>query len=226
MVRVLLKSGAHVNAADLKGSMPLHWAAWTGNYPIVKLLLENDANPYVLDRLGRSPLDWALMTGQVDVIRLLPPFPVTDQPDCDGDGIADHADKCPCTPKGATVDDRGCWMGAYAEFFDFNKAVVKKKYLPHLKRQAEIMAANPQVVVEVAGHTDSVGSDQYNLDLGMRRAKAVKKVLVSYGVSPARLIPKSYGESQPIADNATPAGRAKNRRVELRMNEVTCECSN
>ena len=69
----------------------------------------------------------------------------------------------------------------------------------------------------LVGHTDSRGTDEYNLDLGQRRADTVRDLLVEYGVSADRLGTKSEGESNPIASNATSRGRAKNRRVEIRV---------
>ena len=115
------------------------------------------------------------------------------------------------------MDDRGCWVAAYANYFDFNRAVVKSKYLPLLKKAASILRANPGLNVELAGHTDSIGSEEYNMELGRRRAEAVKRILVRYGVSADRLLVQSYGETKPIADNGTAAGRAKNRRVEINV---------
>jgi OOP family OmpA-OmpF porin len=71
------------------------------------------------------------------------------------------------------------------------------------------------VVVEVAGHTDSVGSEEYNMGLSDRRANSVKDYLISQGITATRLTARGYGESQPVASNDTDAGRAQNRRVEL-----------
>ena len=71
------------------------------------------------------------------------------------------------------------------------------------------------VNVEVAGHTDSMGSDKYNMGLSLRRAEAVRNYLVDKGIPAERLTVKAYGESQPVADNATEEGRFQNRRVEL-----------
>jgi OOP family OmpA-OmpF porin len=69
--------------------------------------------------------------------------------------------------------------------------------------------------VEVAGHTDSRGSDAYNMDLSLRRAQSVRDYLVTKGIPSDRLVINGYGESQPIADNTTEEGRFQNRRVEL-----------
>ena len=135
--------------------------------------------------------------------------------DADGDGVPDSMDKCPNTPKGALVDYRGCWVVAYGTFFDFDKAVVKEQYLPHLQREAEVLKANPELIVSIDGHTDAVGSHEYNTKLGERRALAIRAILVKLGVEESRLKYKSYGETMPIGDNNTEEGRAQNRRVEL-----------
>ncbi|MES2700746.1 MAG: OmpA family protein [Pseudomonadota bacterium] len=90
-----------------------------------------------------------------------------------------------------------------------------------LDRVAQSMIQYPNSLVDVMGHTDSTGSDQYNLDLSRRRAEAVSNFLVSRGVSRARLESIGYGEQYPIADNTTESGRAQNRRVEIRITPVT-----
>ena len=98
--------------------------------------------------------------------------------------------------------------------FDFDKSVVKPNSYSDVKNLAVFMAQYPDTRVEVAGHTDSVGPDAYNQKLSQRRADAVKQVLVKDGVAPSRITSVGYGESRPVADNATEAGRAVNRRVE------------
>ena len=85
-----------------------------------------------------------------------------------------------------------------------------------LDKVAESIRNAGPVKVEVAGHTDAQGSDAFNLKLSQRRAEAVRAYLVSKGVDGTRLAAKGYGESVPVGDNATAAGRAQNRRVELR----------
>lgn len=82
-----------------------------------------------------------------------------------------------------------------------------------------IVKHHPDATFEVAGHTDAVGSDSYNQDLSQRRAGNVRAYLVEQGVNPDSMTSAGYGESQPVADNATAAGRAENRRVELRITE-------
>ncbi|WP_339531469.1 OmpA family protein [Pseudomonas mucidolens] len=106
--------------------------------------------------------------------------------------------------------------------FDFDKAVVKQDSYGDVKNLADFMAQYPATNVEVAGHTDSVGPDAYNQKLSQRRADAVKQVLVQDGVAADRITSVGYGESRPVADNATEAGRAVNRRVEAAV-EATAQ---
>jgi outer membrane protein OmpA-like peptidoglycan-associated protein len=79
----------------------------------------------------------------------------------------------------------------------------------------------PELIIEVAGHTDSVGGADANYSLSERRAKTVRDYLVRFGVEPARLSVRGYGETQPVAGNDSEAGRAENRRVELRILNLT-----
>jgi len=102
-------------------------------------------------------------------------------------------------------------------FFDFDKAVLKadgKAKLDDLV--GKVKGINLEVVIAV-GHTDSVGSDAYNQKLSVKRAEAVKAYLVSKGIEKNRVYTEGKGEAQPVADNKTGAGRAKNRRVEIEV---------
>ncbi|KAF1029889.1 MAG: Outer membrane porin F [Pseudomonas sp.] len=98
--------------------------------------------------------------------------------------------------------------------FDFDKSVVKPNSYGDVKNLADFMKQYPQTTTVVEGHTDSVGPDAYNQKLSQRRADAVKQVLVKDGIAPNRVSSVGYGKSRPVADNATEAGRAINRRVE------------
>ena len=102
--------------------------------------------------------------------------------------------------------------------FEFDKAVLTADSRQILDRVAASLLAHPEVKVEVGGHTDSVGSDAYNLNLSHQRAEAARDYLINKGVPASRLTAKGYGETKPIADNNTAEGRAKNRRVELKRN--------
>lgn len=100
-------------------------------------------------------------------------------------------------------------------YFDTNKSNVKGTSAETLNRLAEIFREYPKSVILIEGHTDSAGSDEYNMTLSQQRAESVTKYLIAQGIASDRFTTKWYGESQPKADNATPEGKAKNRRVEL-----------
>lgn len=102
--------------------------------------------------------------------------------------------------------------------FDFDKSQVKEESYSDIKNLADFMKQYPQTSTVVEGHTDSIGTDAYNQGLSERRANAVRDVLVNqYGVEGGRVNAVGYGESRPVADNATDAGRAINRRVEAEV---------
>ncbi|OEC42052.1 porin [Pseudomonas sp. 1D4] len=153
------------------------------------------------------------------------PAPVAEVcSDSDNDGVCDNVDKCPNTPANVTVDADGC--PAVAEVvrveldvkFDFDKSKVKEESYGDIKNLADFMNQYPATTTTVEGHTDSVGTDAYNQKLSERRANAVREVLVNqYGVGSDRVNAVGYGESRPVADNATEAGRAVNRRVEAEV---------
>jgi outer membrane protein OmpA-like peptidoglycan-associated protein len=145
--------------------------------------------------------------------------------DSDGDGVPDGIDQCPDTAPGTEVNARGCPVlfleGAVTLVledvgFEFDSAELTAESLSRLDGVAASLQRNPDVLVEVAGHTDSLGNDAYNLALSQRRADAVREYLVSRGVDGTRLVAKGYGETRPVADNATEEGRGRNRRVALR----------
>jgi OOP family OmpA-OmpF porin len=144
--------------------------------------------------------------------------------DSDADGVPDGKDECPSTPNGAPVDERGCrilFQGGEKRVvlqgvnFEFDKATLTEDSRAILLEVAKSLAANPGVRVEVGGHTDSKGSNAYNLGLSRERAKSVEDFLEANGVSPAQISSRGYGEARPAASNRTEEGRAQNRRVEL-----------
>jgi outer membrane protein OmpA-like peptidoglycan-associated protein len=141
--------------------------------------------------------------------------------DGDGDGVVDALDKCPNTPAGDKVDNQGCTLLKTIVLkgvnFDFNTAQLRADASAILDDAVAILKRYPALKVEVAGHTDSNGADAYNQRLSENRAKAVMDYFVGKGVDAAQLSAKGYGESEPVADNATADGRAQNRRVELRI---------
>ncbi len=101
--------------------------------------------------------------------------------------------------------------------FDFDRADIRPDARPILDEAARILKEEPNVQVDVQGYTDSIGSDEYNLKLSRRRAESVRVYLVSQGIASSRMTVQGFGESNPVASNATADGRAQNRRVELKV---------
>ncbi len=134
--------------------------------------------------------------------------------DSDGDGVTDDIDACLDTPKGAIVDDRGCWVVKGVKF-DYKKWDVKPQFNSNLDNIINILKNTPDLKIRVEGHTDSIGSEKYNLDLSKKRAEAIKAYLVGKGIEKSRITSIGYGFSRPIAGNDTKEGRALNRRAEL-----------
>jgi outer membrane protein OmpA-like peptidoglycan-associated protein len=101
--------------------------------------------------------------------------------------------------------------------FDTNSTVVRPGLQSEINRVAGVLNQYPQTLVRVEGHTDSRGSDAYNMDLSIRRANAVRTLLVQRGVADSRIDAVGYGETMPVATNDTEAGRQRNRRVEIKI---------
>ena len=134
--------------------------------------------------------------------------------DADGDGIVDSKDACPGTPKGAATDERGCWTLPGSSFAT-GSAALKPKAIEALSAAAQVLSANPEIRIRVEGHTDSTGSAAINNRLSRERADAVRARLIQDGVAPGRIEAEGFGASRPAESNATAAGRAANRRVDL-----------
>lgn len=146
-------------------------------------------------------------------------------PDSDSDGIADNEDRCPLI-KGA-ISNKGCPEIAKVDvqkiiviaskiYFETNKANLKLLSHSALDDLADILKRNELVNLTIEGHTDSDSDNEYNMILSQKRTEAVKDYLISKGISDSRLTAIGYGETKPIATNKTAAGKAKNRRVELK----------
>jgi OOP family OmpA-OmpF porin len=101
--------------------------------------------------------------------------------------------------------------------FDFDQHTLRNDAHPILDEARDILHANQGVRVVVEGHTDAIGSDEYNQQLSVLRAERVYRYLVNHGIAPERLTVIGYGETRPVADNDTDSGRAQNRRVELQI---------
>ena len=162
--------------------------------------------------------------------------------DADGDGVSDYYDKCPNTPAGTAVDGSGCALPkveipkpvvtktyiisdedkkivteAIKNLeFDLAKSTIRSTSFASLDRVADLMVTK-NLSLKLAGHTDSQGSDAYNMKLSKDRAESVKAYLVSKGVNPSRVEATGYGETQPIDTNNTAIGRQNNRRVEFTL---------
>ena len=141
--------------------------------------------------------------------------------DDDNDNVPNPSDKCPNTRKGANVDERGCEIREVISLpgvnFQSGSDLLVSGAERLVQEAANTLKSNPGWLIEVAGHTDSVGDEIDNQGLSDRRAKTVYDFLIKYGVEEERLTFKGYGESEPIASNDSPSGRAMNRRVELRV---------
>ncbi len=141
--------------------------------------------------------------------------------DGDGDGVVDSKDECPATAAGIKVDTRGCEIPEVAVLHGVTFVSGSDELMPESQTVLDEVAASllkhPDMVVEVAGYTDSTGSKAFNEKLSYQRAKAVSDYLVGKGVASDNLVVKGYGPANPVASNDTAEGRAKNRRVELRI---------
>jgi OOP family OmpA-OmpF porin len=146
--------------------------------------------------------------------------------DSDGDAVADYLDLCPDTPKGVIVDQDGCPLPGQNVLsltgvnFEFNKSSLTPEAKEILEQAVAVLKDVDGIVeVRVEGHTDSIGSEAYNLKLSQNRAQSVVDYLVSRGIDGNNLIPVGMGEGFPVANNDTDAGRAANRRVDFVVNQ-------
>ena len=120
-------------------------------------------------------------------------------------------------PEDKGPDQQIVVMDERALNFDFDKSVVKPQYFEMLHKFIEYVNFNDYEVV-IEGHTDSKGTDAYNMALGMRRAQSVKAKLLEFGMDPGRIVGTvSKGEEEPVATNTTDEGRAQNRRIEFKL---------
>ena len=141
--------------------------------------------------------------------------------DSDNDGVADAVDQCPDTLPGAKVDAQGCGyeFTLSGATFEPNSDQLTPAGQDSLAAVAEQLKVFGDVSITIEGHTDSLGSAEYNLDLSTRRAKAARDFLVRKGISQTRITYVGKGEAEPIASNDTEEGRAQNRRVVLIRND-------
>ena len=146
--------------------------------------------------------------------------------DTDGDLIPDKDDKCPLTP--GDPNNFGCPIILEKEQevlktafenleFETGKSVIRSSSFASLNELAALLVSKPTWKLKISGHTDNVGNDASNLTLSKNRAQATAKYLEGKGVAASQLIAEWFGETKPIADNDTPEGRQKNRRVEMQV---------
>jgi outer membrane protein OmpA-like peptidoglycan-associated protein len=134
--------------------------------------------------------------------------------DKDGDGVADSDDKCLQSPMGAAVDISGCWK-IQPILFAFGRDTIRPEYFPRLDEVIAVLEKNPDLKLEIQGHTDNVGSLKYNQKLSEKRADLVMGYFLNKGIDKDRLSAAGYSFTKPVADNSNPSGRARNRRVQL-----------
>lgn len=146
--------------------------------------------------------------------------------DSDKDGLLDKDDDCPNTPgpksnKGCPVIEKEVIEVLKTAFdnlgFELGKDVILAGSYASLDELAEVLVKKPTWKLQISGHTDNVGDDDSNLILSKKRAEAVKNYLITKGIATDRLMVEYFGETKPVADNSTPDGRAKNRRVEMKI---------
>lgn len=148
-------------------------------------------------------------------------------PDTDGDGIDDEEDKCPATP--GKPANNGCpeikqdvvkkiAVAAKSIYYMSGKDIIQKVSYPKLDVVVKVLKADTALQISIEGHTDNKGNAVANLKLSVKRAQAVRNYLIKKGIGANRIAAQGFGDAKPIASNATPAGRAKNRRVELHLN--------
>ena len=204
---------------------------------------DNDGVPDYLDKCANTPVNVLVdangcprdadkdgVPDYLDKCANTPANVVVDKDGCpvdtDKDGVADYLDKCPDVP--GVAANKGCpevkeevkkvfTQALKGIQFESGKDVLKSSSYAILNQVVTVMRENPTYMLEINGHTDSQGDDAKNLALSKMRAAAVKAYLVNKGIDATRLMSEGYGEAIPVADNATAAGRAQNRRVEFKV---------
>jgi OOP family OmpA-OmpF porin len=134
--------------------------------------------------------------------------------DQDQDGVLNDMDKCPNTPIGVPVDERGC-SKLKAVFFEFDRHELQARYHSSLENVVATLKANSSMSIQIQGHTDNVGSPEYNMNLSEKRAREVKWFIVNKGIDESRITTIGFGATKNQTTNDTAAGRAQNRRAEI-----------
>jgi outer membrane protein OmpA-like peptidoglycan-associated protein len=205
-------------------------------FDIQKLLIDKgiDKNMTVLEVRGANDPAYSGATSEGRalsnrVMVALYVYPPEDiEVDSDGDSVFDKKDACPETPIGVRVDLKGCPLDTDSDgVYDYKDQcpgtskgieVNNEEYAyPKVASFAQFLKENSQYKVEISGHTDSTGDENYNLTLSFLRANEVRKALIQEGIEARRLIVTGLGESMPVSDNEREEGRYANRRVEMKL---------
>ncbi len=194
-----------VDANDRCPNTPAGWEVGTDGCP---LDADKDRVPNSIDECPNTPAGMQVGANGCPL-------------DEDKDGVTDAQDKCPGTAANVAVDDKGCAKvitQAIKEeikiVFDSGKSIIKPEFKGEVAKVADLAKQYPTSVISIEGHTDSSGKAANNLKLSQARADAVRGMLISeFGIAEDRVTAKGFGSSQPIADNKTVDGKAKNRRV-------------
>jgi OOP family OmpA-OmpF porin len=134
--------------------------------------------------------------------------------DTDRDGVLDFMDQCLGTPKGVRVDENGCWTSGEIYFAE-DQWDIEEAYWPLLDDIAAVLEKDPNLRLEIHGHSDNRGSEAYQRTLSEKRADATVRYLLAHGIAPDRLKAKGLGATEPVESNATPESQARNRRASL-----------
>lgn len=147
------------------------------------------------------------------------------QRDSDRDGVPDNRDQCPNTPRGHVVDEDGCTVMVEQNIrhelvvnFEFDSANVRTRFYGDIEELAQLMREHDDVSIEIGGHTDLIGPDDYNQELSESRAAAVKDVLVNrFNIASNRISTRGYGKRRPLVDEISLEANPRNRRIEATL---------
>ncbi|MBQ0796464.1 OmpA family protein [Zhongshania sp.] len=177
-----------------------------------------------VDGYGCADSDSDGVIDPVDQCPNTPPENMVDQYGCldsDNDGIKNGEDQCPRTERGERVMHNGCSarqaVGLESVFFAHGGAEITTEVQERLAGIAELMRHSPNFRIALQGHSDNSGTSDFNYRLSRIRANAVKAALLELGVASSRIDVQAYGDTMPIAENSSSEGRARNRRVALRV---------
>lgn len=204
-----VRDNFHGGKTDYRGLAGLEFAL--GNKPPVQVVKEVPVEHEVIREVP------------VEKIVYKEAEPVQINNDDDGDGVTNDHDKCPNTLKGAKVDGNGCVVEQVMEMhnitFEFNSARLTSNAQQLMGGVVSFLRSDPNVHLDISGHTDNVGGVAYNQKLSTARAREVRDYLIGYGIDGSRLHAEGFGKSRPIATNATAEGREQNRRVEFHITQ-------